>query len=111
LVVLMNMHTMVMERTREIGILKALGFTRFEIMQMLMGETTVLAVAGSLVGIGITFLTQAILKQTLPSLPIQISAAWVLASFALAMLGSALGATIPAMRAAGFDPVEALAYE
>lgn len=111
LVVLMNMHTMVMERTREIGILKALGFTRFEVTEMLLGETTVLAILGSLVGIGITFLTQAILKQTNPSLPIQISAGWVMASIGLALLGAALGATVPAVRAASYDPVEALAYE
>ncbi len=111
LVVLMNMHTMVMERTREIGILKALGFTRFEVTEMLLGETTVLAIIGSLVGIGITFLTQAILKQTNPSLPIQISAGWVMASIGLALLGAALGATVPALRAASYDPVEALAYE
>ena len=111
LVVLMNMHTMVMERTREIGILKALGFTRFEVMEMLLGETTVLAFAGSLVGIVITFLAQAVLKQTNPSLPILISPGWVIASIGLALLGAALGATVPAIRAASFDPVDALAYE
>ena len=111
LVVLMNMHTMVMERTREIGILKALGFTRLEIVQMLLGETAVLAILGSLVGIGATFLTQAILKQTNPSLPILLSAGWVVASIGLALLGSALGATVPAIRASSYDPVEALAYE
>jgi putative ABC transport system permease protein len=111
LVVLMNMHTMVMERTREIGILKALGFTRVEIVQMLLGETAVLAIAGSLVGIAIAFLTQAILKETNPSLPILISPGWVAASFGLALLGAALGATVPAVRASSYDPVEALAYE
>jgi putative ABC transport system permease protein len=111
LVVLMNMHTMVMERTREIGILKALGFTRAEVVQMLLGETAVLAIAGSLVGIAIAFLTQAILKETNPSLPILISPGWVVASFGLALLGAALGATVPAVRASSYDPVEALAYE
>ncbi|HXX16211.1 MAG TPA: FtsX-like permease family protein [Candidatus Eremiobacteraceae bacterium] len=111
LVVLMNMHTMVMERTREIGILKALGFTRLEVMQMLLGETTALAIAGSLVGIAVTFLTRAILKETNPSLPVQITAGWALASIGLALLGAVLGATVPAMRAATYDPVEALAYE
>ncbi|HKN25994.1 MAG TPA: FtsX-like permease family protein [Candidatus Acidoferrum sp.] len=111
LVVLMNMHTMVMERTREIGILKALGFTRLEVVQMLLGETAVLAILGSLMGIGITFLAQAILKETTPSLPILLSPGWVVASIGLALLGAALGATVPAVRASSYDPVEALAYE
>ncbi len=48
LVVLMNMHTMILERTREIGILKALGFSRFDIIKMLLGETAFLTIAGSL---------------------------------------------------------------
>lgn len=111
LVVLMNMHTMVMERTREIGILKALGFTRLEVVEMLLGETAVLAIAGSLVGIGITFLTEAILRQTTPSLPILLSPGWVVGSIGLALLGAALGAAIPAVRASSTDPVDALAYE
>jgi putative ABC transport system permease protein len=111
LVVLMNMHTMILERTREIGILKALGFSRFDIIKMLLGETAVLTVAGSLAGIGITFLTQAILKQTNPGLSILLTPGWIFGSIFLALLGAALGATVPALRASGFDPVEALAYE
>jgi putative ABC transport system permease protein len=111
LVVLMNMHTMVMERTREIGILKALGFTRLDVVKMLLGETAVLAVLGSVAGIGITFLTQAILKETSPSLSILLTPGWVVGSIGLALLGAALGATVPAVRASSYDPVEALAYE
>jgi len=111
LVVLLNMHTMILERTREIGILKALGFSRFDIVQMLLGETAVLTIVGSLVGIGITFLTQAILKQTSPGLSILLTPGWVIGSIGLALVGAAAGATVPALRASGFDPVEALAYE
>ena len=111
LVVLMNMHTMVMERTREIGILKALGFTRVDVIGLLLGETAVLTVVGSLVGIGITYLTQAILKQTNPSLSILLTPGWVVSSIGLALIGAALGAIIPALRASTYDPVEALAYE
>jgi putative ABC transport system permease protein len=111
LVVLMNMHTMVMERTREIGILKALGFTRLDVVSMLLGETAVLTVAGALVGIAITFITQAVLKETNPSLSILLTARWVLGSIGLALLGAALGAFVPALRASTYDPVEALSYE
>lgn len=111
LVVLMNMHTMILERTREIGILKALGFSRFDIIKMLLGETAFLTIAGSLAGIGITFLTQAILKQTNPGLSILLTPGWIFGSIFLALLGAALGATVPALRASGFDPVEALSYE
>ncbi len=111
LVVLMNMHTMVMERTREIGILKALGFTRVDVVKMLLGETAVLTLVGSVAGIGITFLTQAILKETSPSLSILLTPGWVVGSVGLALLGAALGATVPAVRASSYDPVEALAYE
>lgn len=111
LVVLMNMHTMILERTREIGILKALGFSRFDIVEMLLGETAVLTLVGSLVGIAITYIAQGVLKETNPGLTILLTPGWVLGAIGLALFGSALGATIPALRASGFDPVEALAYE
>jgi putative ABC transport system permease protein len=111
LVVLLNMHTMVMERTREIGILKALGFSRFDVVRMLLGETLILTLFGTGLGIAITFLTQAILKQTNPGLTILISPSWIFAAVALAVFGAATGAVYPALRAASYDPVVALAYE
>ncbi len=111
LVVLLNMHTMILERTREIGILKALGFSRFDIIKMLLGETAVLTIAGSLFGIGVTFLARAILKETDPGLSILLTPGWVFGAIGLALVGAAAGATIPALRASGFDPVDALAYD
>ncbi|HUL35994.1 MAG TPA: FtsX-like permease family protein [Candidatus Eisenbacteria bacterium] len=111
LVVLMNMHTMILERTREIGILKALGFSRLDVVKMFLSETAALTVAGSLLGIGVTFLAKAILKQANPGLAILITPGWVLGSLGLALIGAALGAAVPAFRASSVDPVEALAYE
>ena len=111
LVVLLNMHTMVMERTREIGILKALGFSKLDVVQMLLGETLILTLMGTGLGIATTFLTQAILKQTNPGLTILISPAWIFYAVALAIVGAATGAVYPALRAASYDPVVALAYE
>jgi putative ABC transport system permease protein len=110
LVVLLNMHT-VMERTREVGILKALGFSRLDVVQMLLGEMLVLTLLGSGLGIALTFLTEAILRETSPSLMILISMRWVFSSILLALAGAALGAAYPAFRAASYDPVVALAYE
>jgi putative ABC transport system permease protein len=111
LVVLLNMHTMVMERTREIGILKALGFSRFDIVRMLLGETLILTLLGTGLGIALTFLMQAILKEAKPDLPILISGSWLFASAVLAIIGASAGAVYPALRAASYDPVVALAYE
>ncbi len=54
---------------------------------------------------------QAILKQTNPGLTILISPAWLFSAAALALLGAASGAVYPALRAASYDPVVALAYE
>jgi putative ABC transport system permease protein len=111
LVVLLNLHTLVMERTREVGILKALGFSRLAVVRMLMGETLVLTLLGSGLGIALTFLTQAILKEVNPGLMILISTHWIFAAIVLALIGAAAGAIYPAVRAASYDPVVALAYE
>jgi len=111
LVVLLNMHTMVMERTREIGILKALGLSRLGILRMLLGETFILTILGCVLGILITYVVQAIVAEANPSLPILITAQWVLSAALLALAGAAIGAMYPALRAASYDPVVALAYE
>src|SRR5207237_2418345 len=104
LVVLLNMHTMVMDRTREIGILKALGFSKLDVVQMLLGETLILTLMGTGLGIATTFLTQAILKQTNPGLTILISPAWFVSAIAPVLVGAATGAVYPALRAASYDP-------
>jgi putative ABC transport system permease protein len=111
LVVLLNVHTMVMERTREIGILKALGLTKLGIIRMLLGETMILTCFGCILGIVLTFIFQAILKETNPGLMILITPQWVFSAALLALAGAAIGAMYPALRAASYDPVVALAYE
>ena len=111
IVVLLNMHTMVMERTREIGILKALGFSRFDIVRMLLTETLILTILGAGLGVGLTFLTRVVLKEVNPGLTVLISPNWIFAAVVLALAGAAAGALYPALRAATYDPVVALAYE
>jgi len=111
LVVLLNMHTMVMERTREIGILKSLGLSRLGILRMLLGETLILTLLGCALGIVLTYFFQAVMRETHPDLMILITPLWVLSATLLALAGAAIGAMYPALRAASYDPVVALAYE
>ena len=111
LVVLLNAHTMVMERTREIGILKALGFTRLGIMRMLLGETLILTGFGAALGIVLTFAFKALMHELNPGLAILITPGWIVSAALLALLGAAIGAIYPSLRAASYDPVVALAYE
>jgi putative ABC transport system permease protein len=58
-----------------------------------------------------TFLVEVILKETTPSLQILLTPGWLGAALLLALAGAAAGAVYPALRAASFDPVVALAYE
>jgi putative ABC transport system permease protein len=78
---------------------------------MLLTETFILALFGAVLGIALTFLTQFILKETKPDLPVLITASWIFAAIVLALVGAAAGALYPAFRAATYDPVVALAYE
>jgi putative ABC transport system permease protein len=111
LVVLLTMHTMVLERTREIGILKALGSSRLGILGLIVAEALLMTGLGILLGLLCTFGVKVVLKQTAPTLTILISTGWMMRATFLAVLGSVTGALYPAFRAAQADPVDALAYE
>ena len=111
LVILLTMHTMVLERTRDIGVLKALGSSRLEICGMILGETLVMVALGVVVGLCSTYGVVAILHRTSPTLQISIEGAWIVRAILLTIGGAIAGATYPALRAAQSDPVEALAYE
>jgi putative ABC transport system permease protein len=88
-----------------------LGLSRMGIMRMLLGETLLLTILGCALGIVLTFAFQAIMKETNPSLMILITPQWVLSAALLALAGASMGAMYPALRAASYDPVVALAYE
>jgi putative ABC transport system permease protein len=111
LVVLLTMHTLVLERTRDIGILKALGSSRLEICWMIFGETLVMVVLGVAFGLLCTYSVVAILHRTSPTLQIAIEGAWIVRAALLTLGGAIAGALYPAVRAAQSDPVNALAYE
>ncbi len=111
LVTFLSMYTTVIERTREIGVLKSLGASKGYIVKVILSETTLLCLVGSLAGIGLSFALRSIIHSLHPSLPIQITYSWIVRAALIAIAGGLFGACYPAWIASRKDPVEALAYE
>lgn len=111
LVVLLTMYTLVLERRREIGILKAIGSSRLEICWLIVAEALMLVALGVIVGLAGTYGTTTLLHHTSPTLQIQITVDWIFRSILVAIAGALAGAAYPAIRAAQSDPIDALAYE
>jgi putative ABC transport system permease protein len=111
LVIFQSMYAAVMERTREIGILKAMGASKFYIVSAILRETGLLAVVGIVVGIGFSFAASWAIRHRFPLVQVVVTGDWVLRAMLVAVLGAIVGALYPAFKAAGKDPIEALAYE
>lgn len=111
LVIFQSMYTAVMERTREIGILKSLGASRLYIVTVVLRETGLLAISGIVVGVGATYLMRVIFHYKFPTLAFAVTPAWVATAVLIAFAGSMLGAFYPAIKAARKDPIDALSYE
>lgn len=111
LVIFLSMYTTIIERTREIGVLKSLGASKGYIVQIVLSETTLLCAGGVLAGVGLSYLTRTVLLKVFPSLTILITPKWIALAGLIALLGGLLGASYPAWLASRRDPVEALAYE
>jgi putative ABC transport system permease protein len=100
-----------MERTREIGILKAMGASKLYIVNVVLRETVLLAIGGIILGIVVSLLGRAVLAQRLPLLQVIVSGGWILRATGIAIVGAMAGALYPAYKAAQKDPIDALAYE
>ncbi len=112
LVVFLSLYTAVLERTREIGILKSLGATPAYIITLLFRETIGLSLAGSLMGIGLSYISQWLIRTLVPaSLQMQIVYEWWPWATLIAIGASLIGALYPGFKAAKQDAIEALAYE
>lgn len=100
----------VTERTREIGIRKALGATRTEIMWQFLLEASLLTVLGGVVGLTLGWGLSQIVAAISP-LPARIPLWSVFAAMAVSALTGIVFGLLPAMRASKLDPVDALRYE
>jgi putative ABC transport system permease protein len=111
IVIFQAMYTAVMERTREIGILKSMGASKLYIVNVVLRETLLLAMIGIALGITFSYVAKRGIRFKFPLLPIQIQPDWIGYAILIAIGGAILGALYPAFKAAQKDPIEALAYE
>ncbi len=111
LVIFLSMYTTIIERTREIGVLKALGASKAYIARALLSESTLVCMAGIVAGIAMSFGARKAMVGVFPTLTILITTDWLLRAALIAIVGGLAGAAYPAWLATRKDPLEALAYE
>jgi len=110
LVVMLAMHTTITERTREIGILKAMGASRFYIISEIEREALLISAIGLVVGF-VAALGAGFVIHKSTGLIFEYGWRWAFTAAIIGLVGGAIGAFYPAVRAANLDPVNALAYE
>lgn len=109
-VVMLAMYTTISERTREIGILKALGASKLYIVATIEKEALLI----SLIGLGVGFAAAVVSGYFIHrayGLLFEYGWGWALVAASIGLLGGAMGALYPAVKAANLDVVDALAYE
>jgi putative ABC transport system permease protein len=106
----------VLERTREIGVLRALGATRWRVRRTMADESLLLSLAGTFAGIGAGLLVAVVWvigmrQSTFPGLTLNLPVATLVTIAVLGVVIGVLAAVLPARRAARLDPLSALRYE
>ena len=101
----------VVQRTREIGILRAMGATRQQILRIFLIQGGIFGLLGSIVGSGVSYVLVWSFNTFVPNIfTIPVSINLILVTMSLAMLIGVIAAAIPAQRAAALDPVVAIRY-
>jgi len=100
----------VTERTREIGVLKAIGATKANILLIFLSESSLLSLFGGSVGIVLGALLSRLFSRWIEVAPV-ISYEWILLGMGVSISVGILAGLYPAYKAAQMDPVEALRYE
>jgi putative ABC transport system permease protein len=110
LVVMLAMYTTITERTREIGILKAMGASRGYIVGIIEKEAILISLIGLVAGFVVSLIA-GYLIHNFYGLVFEYSWPWALVAAAIGIGGGILGALYPAWRASNLDAVNALAYD
>jgi putative ABC transport system permease protein len=101
----------VFERTREIGMLRAIGMTRRQVRRMIRHESVITALIGAAVGIILGIVLAALLIARVDFIEFTFPTTQVIVFVIAAIVVGVLAAVFPARRAAKLDPLEAISYE
>ncbi len=109
--ILTMMWISVNERTREIGLSKALGATERQILLLFLGEAALLSTVGGIIGLAVSLGISFALHLFVPGLPLSTPLHFIVLALATSFIVGIASGVLPARRAAQLDPVEALAAE
>jgi putative ABC transport system permease protein len=101
----------VAERTREIGVRKAIGATDTEVLLQFLLEALLLTLIGGLAGIGLGVGVSALLPEINPIIPTSVTGTSIVLAFGVSALVGLVFGIVPAYRSARLEPVEALRRE
>lgn len=101
----------VTERTKEIGVRRAIGAQRKDIIWQFLLEASTLTGIGGLLGIALGFLISLLLNLLMPSLPSKVPLLYVFIGFSVSVAIGLIAGIYPAFKASRLDPIEALRYE
>ncbi len=99
------------ERTQEIGLVRAIGATPGQVLLIFLVEATALATVGGAVGLAAGVGIANLLRAAVPGLPVHTPPEFAAAALAVSLLTGLASGVLPARRAAGLDPIEALRTE
>lgn len=111
LFIMVTLFTMVIQRRREIAILRSMGASRRFILREVLAESLILTTIGAAVGIALAPAAGAGIEAVRPLLTVQLTARWILIAAAAAIVGGTLAAIYPAWRAMNVDVAETLSLE